>query len=340
MVCAMPYTSLHPQVNIKLLSIYNLTNIHVSYIKHHHLSIIITITMNFFIFHFADSHISYAVKCIEAGIKYLYIEKPVGLNAIEAQHFLDFITNKNKEKEEEDQEVKCVVAHYRRSLPQFKRIKQMIADDMIGRVRLVNIRVMQNKMKSMSSDDWRIDPTMSGGGLFHDLSPHQLDILIDLFGEVESSRGYSSSYFSSSIGTGDNKPGDNNKSAAPDSVCGQILFKSGVIANGQWFFSAPNSVNGEDLCEIIGSNGVIRFGFFGRIGKVTCSVDGIEDDVVEVFESPPHIQQPMIEELMEYFTNDDEEKGAEEMAVAATAAKNPCSVQEAVGVMQVIDSFV
>src|SRR3546814_1350468 len=40
-------------------------------------------------------------------------------------------------------------------------------------------------------DYWRINPEVSGGGLFFDLAPHQLDIFYWLFGRPRQTRGFS-----------------------------------------------------------------------------------------------------------------------------------------------------
>ena len=119
-----------------------------------------------------STHLEYARAAIDSGIQYLYIEKPLGLTSIEARSFLqECISVKGNE-------VKCVVAHYRRALPMFVRIKELIHGGALGAVRFVNIRLWKSKMREMSdsSVDWRTDPSVSGGGHFHDLSPHQLVI--------------------------------------------------------------------------------------------------------------------------------------------------------------------
>ena len=135
------------------------------------------------------------------------------------------------------------------------------------------------------------------------------DIMIDLFGKVLSSSGHSSRL----------------KEIMPcdDFVAGQILFENGVICNGQWYFSADPTED-EDTCEVVGEKGTLRFGFFGESVLTRININGkIEGE--EKYPHPEHIQQPMIQRIVEFFTNEH--------------VPNPCSVEEAVTVMEIIDSF-
>ena len=43
-----------------------------------------------------------------------------------------------------------------------------------------------------SETNWRVLPELSGGGYFHDLAPHQLDLMLYYFGEPENYHGFSS----------------------------------------------------------------------------------------------------------------------------------------------------
>jgi hypothetical protein len=76
----------------------------------------------------------------------------------------------------------------------------------------------------------------------------------------------------------------------------------------------------EDLVEIIGSKGKISFPVFGH----TVTVRSGTDENVLSFQSPAHIQQPMIEKVVQYFLG----KG-----------ENPCSAADAIESMKVMESF-
>lgn len=248
-----------------------------------------------------SSHAEYAVAAIKAG-KPVYVEKPMCLNAKEALQISSFAKEKN---------VKMVVAHYRREHAIFKKIKQLLDEKMIGEVRFATIKFLRKPLKSnkenLAQSVWRIDPAISGGGLFHDMAPHQLDLMYYFFGSIKQMNGI----------------GVNQASLykADDLVTGNIVFNSGVVVNGIWCFSVADNLE-EDQCEIIGTEGKINFSIF-EANTITISKAGW-DEVLH-FESMQHVQLPMIEKVVEYFLDQHE---------------NPCSAEDGVVVMKMLDAFV
>lgn len=241
-------------------------------------------------------HEAYTLKALAAG-KSVYVEKPMTLNAASA------IRMKNAAHQ---YDTKLSVAHYRRAQPMFLKIKSLLDQHEIGTVRTVQLQMLQPQNTSLiagSENNWRLDPSVSGGGLFHDLAPHQLDLMIYFFGEVEKSSGMSLN--------------QGNTHGVDDMVTGHVLFKNGVVLTGTWCFSVEAHC---DICEIIGTEGKISFPMFGH--KVTLNKNG--DDEVFIFDALAHVQQPMIEEVVKYFLN----KGA-----------NPCSAEQAIKSMILMDSF-
>jgi predicted dehydrogenase len=69
-------------------------------------------------------HLEYALAAIEKGLN-VYVEKPVTRNAQEAVEMADAVRQSN---------AKLVVAHYRRALPMFLHVKNLIDTDAIGEV--------------------------------------------------------------------------------------------------------------------------------------------------------------------------------------------------------------
>ncbi len=244
-----------------------------------------------------SSHEEYTIAAINAG-KPVYVEKPMALNYESAKKMADAAKEKN---------VKLVVAHYRREWPMFKKIKQLVNDKTIGEVRTVQLEFNRPPLTATDLADekkaWRVNPAISGGGLFHDLAPHQLDIMYHLFGEVKKITGQSS-----------NK-GD--LYTADDTVTGNILFENGIEFSGSWCFCADDN---KDHCEIIGSNGKLSFSFFGDT-LVTITTN---KTFTLNFEPLQHVQQPMIERVVQYFLGN---------------GINPCSGEEGVVVMKWIESF-
>jgi hypothetical protein len=77
----------------------------------------------------------------------------------------------------------------------------------------------------------------------------------------------------------------------------------------------------EDSCQLIGENGYIQFPFFGNeVRVVTDAGAGLLS-----FEHPRHIQQPMITRVVDYFLG---------------KAENPCSLEEAMVSLQVMEQAV
>jgi len=243
-------------------------------------------------------HLEYAIAALKKGLN-VYVEKPVTRTAEEAQAMADAVKQYNG---------KLTVAHYRRALPMFLFIKDLIEKNTIGDIRTVQIRMWKSQNPDLianSETNWRVDPELAGGGYFHDLAPHQLDLMLYYFGEPVAYHGFSLN--------------QSGAYKADDHVCGQILFKNKVVLNGSWSFNVADSET-VDSCEIIGAKGRITFPFFGTF----VSYRNEEGEQTVNFTHPEHIQQPMIEKIVKYFRGE---------------GPNPCPVEEAVTLMKVMDAF-
>ncbi len=247
-----------------------------------------------------SSHEEYAIAAMQAG-KPVYLEKPMTVNTASAINIMNAVKATNQ---------KLSVAHYRRAQPLFKKIKQLVSEKAIGEIRFARLSLYKS---SLSANDlkvektaWRVDPSLAGGGLFHDLSPHQLDLMYYFFGEIDKTCG---------IG---NRQG--SLYAADDMVSGNILFKSGVQFSGVWSFNV-SSQDEKDECEIVGEKGKIVFSFFEN-KPVAMIVDG--ETKTFSFDALQHVQQPMIENVVNYFLDE---------------GTNPCSAEEGVEIMKLMDAF-
>lgn len=131
-----------------------------------------------------SSHATFAIMSMRAG-KPCYIEKPL------AASYEDCIRiNRISEKTG----VPCFVAYYRRYLPYFQKVKEIIDTGTIGKVLNVQLQFVvpprDLDYNASSKLPWRLQPDISGGGYFYDLAPHQLDLLQELFGIVVRAHGY------------------------------------------------------------------------------------------------------------------------------------------------------
>jgi predicted dehydrogenase len=248
-----------------------------------------------------SSHEAYAITAINAG-KSVYVEKPMANTYAAAYNMTKVAQAKN---------IKLVVAHYRREQPRFKKIKQLINEKAIGDVLFAHLELYKPPLTKEELADtrnaWRVDPSIAGGGLFHDLAPHQLDLMYYFFGDVQKATGIATN--------------QGTNYAADDMVAGNILFKNNIAFSGTWCFNAPLAA-ATDYCEIVGAGGKISFSVFSS-NAITVLVNGKTTTLS--FEDLQHVQQPMIDATVKYFFDD----GA-----------NPCSGHEGAEVMRLIEAFV
>jgi predicted dehydrogenase len=242
-------------------------------------------------------HEEYAVKAMAAG-KPVYVEKPMATDASSAQRVSAFSDQSG---------VKLTVAHYRRQQPLFLKIKALLENKVIGNVRAVDLRFAQPHLSDMIAKtevNWRIDPMLSGGGLFHDLAPHQLDLMFYFFGSIKKANGLSSN-------TGGFYEAD-------DTVAGQAIFENDIFFTGSWCFAAKEKT---DRCIISGTTGEIRFSVFEH--QPLSIIKNSKEELLS-FDKLEHVQQPMIEKTVRYFMGQ---------------SPNPCSASEGIEVMRLIDAF-
>lgn len=244
-----------------------------------------------------SSHEKYLDMSLKAG-KPVYVEKPVSIHTASVQRMIEM---------QKQYDGKVSVAHYRRSLPLFNKIKPFILEGAIGKVKLILLKTLQppvSKIITQTEDNWRIDPEISGGGLFHDLSPHQLDIMYWIFGAP----------LHANVLTANQGKQYN----APDLTMLEIEFANDIYFNGVWNFNVAESAT-DDSCEIIGDKGSIRFSFF-RVSTIELTTE--TDKQIMELEYPVNIQQPHIDKVVKFFRGE---------------GSNPCSLEDALVTMQIMD---
>ncbi len=243
-------------------------------------------------------HEEFAIRAMAAG-KPVYVEKPLALDAAAVARMRDAAIR---------YQVPAVGAYYRRALPLFNHVKSLLQRKEIGKIKLIAITTLQSRIENRSTqaqDNWRVNPALSGGGLFHDLAPHQLDLMCWFFGEPLRTNGKSFN--------------QDKAEPAPDVTTLDAVFPSDILLRGTWAFHVHESAARES-CEIIGDQGKLVFSFFS--GAALEIVKGADKQVVE-FTNPATIQQPMIEKVAAYFRGE---------------GNNPCSFEEALVSMRMLDS--
>lgn len=107
-----------------------------------------------------SSHATFAIMAMRAG-KPVYIEKPL------AASYGDCI---RINRVSEQTGVPCFVAYYRRYLPYFQKVKEIIQQGRIGNVLNVQVRFSvpprDLDYKSGKEMPWRLQPDIAGGGYF------------------------------------------------------------------------------------------------------------------------------------------------------------------------------
>jgi predicted dehydrogenase len=225
-----------------------------------------------------DSHAELTLKAAKAG-KAVYVEKPMANSHEECEAMIQACREAN---------VPLFVAYYRRTLPGFLKVKELIENGTLGDIRAVNIEMYKPVSdRDLQGDDtnWRINPEIAGGGYFHDLASHQLDYLDFLFGKITQVNGISA-----------NQAG---LYKSDDIVTASFRFENGVVGSGIWCFTADKSSE-KDSIKIIGSQGELSFNCFGdpMTIQLKSSVNG-NQEFSYLHEQPiqQHLVQLIVDEL-------------------------------------------
>jgi len=218
-----------------------------------------------------SSHLEYCLLGAQAQ-KPIYVEKPMARNFEECNEMIAAYEAAN---------VPLFVAYYRRALPRFVKVRELLEDNAIGEVRAVSVSLCQRPSSDapLENPPWRFDPQIAGGGLFFDLASHTLDILDFLLGPITEVKGIAS-----------NQSGWYD---VEDTVSANWKHESGAHGVGLWCFDADHLA---DRNEIIGSRGRIVFSTFGNEPiELQTSTETQEFALV----NPWHIQQPLIQTVVD-----------------------------------------
>ncbi|MBQ0163976.1 MAG: Gfo/Idh/MocA family oxidoreductase [Bacteroidales bacterium] len=225
-----------------------------------------------------STHATYAIMAMKAG-KAVYIEKPMATK-------YDDCLRVNRIAETTG--MPCFVAYYRRYLPYFQRVFQLVREGAVGKVVNVQIRFAvppRDLDYNSKSLPWRVQPDIAGGGYFYDLAPHQIDLLQQMFGPVVEARGYHANF--------------GGLYQAEDTLSAAFTFQSGLPGSGSWCFVAHESAR-EDRISIVGDEGSINFSVFTYDPIVLHNAGGRQEIIVE---NPRYVQLPLIRNVVEHLQN-------------------------------------
>lgn len=219
-----------------------------------------------------SSHKEYALLSARAG-KPVYVEKPMALNHDECQLMIQACRTA---------QVPLFVAYYRRALDRLLKIKALIDTHAIGDIRFVTVTLYQpvapDELEPQTLP-WRVRPEIAGGGRFVDLASHMLDLLDYTLGPIREAHGFASNQA--------------RRYPAEDIVTGTFVFASGVQGTGTWCFTGFDKC---DLTEIVGSEGKITYSTFDSKPVILTTAQGRTEFA---YEYPSHIQQPLIQSVVD-----------------------------------------
>lgn len=219
-----------------------------------------------------ETHKYYTLRVSAVG-KPVYVEKPMARSFKECQDMISAC---------EKNQVPLFCAYYRRSLPKFLKVKELLESGIIGdprSIRVVLSQMPQADQYGTDSPPWRVIPQISGGGFFFDLASHTLDLLDFYFGPISSACGHAENQM--------------NSYSAEDIVSASFVFENGIVGNGLWCFTSNIE---EDLVEIVGQNGKIVFSTFS-LEPIT--IHAKNKQVSIKIDHPEHIQQPHIQSIID-----------------------------------------
>ena len=220
-----------------------------------------------------QSHAEYAIKAMQAG-KPVYVEKPMAAKYSECIQ-MNSVSAQTR--------VPLFVAYYRRSLPYFKTVKNLISAQSIGQLLTTSVRLHLPPREcdlNPATLPWRVNPEIAGGGYFYDMACHTLDMLDYIFGPITEASGVIA-----------NRAG---LYKAEDTIVSSFKFENGMPGSGSWCFAA-NENSKSDTIEIFGTRGKIIFSTFD-FSPIKLETSGKTEEFSPP--NPQHIQQFMIEDIV------------------------------------------
>lgn len=214
------------------------------------------------------SHLELALH-VAAANKACYVEKPMARSYEECRRMTEAFHDARRP---------LFVAYYRRALPRFRKVKELLHLGRLGALQSVSYRQSQ-PLFTKQPLPWRLQCEYSGGGLFMDLGSHTLDILDFIFGPLEDVRGMAF-----------NAGGAYD---VEDTVSMRFALAGGAKGIASWDFNADEH---EDMLEIFGSEGHLSLSVFGQEELRLKTAQGIE-----TFDGshPEVIQAPLIQSIVD-----------------------------------------
>lgn len=222
-----------------------------------------------------DSHKHYALLVAEAG-KACCIEKPLAPSYQDSLAITQAFTAK---------ELPLFVAYYRRSLPRFIEIKNLLNQGAIGQVRHISWHLSKpaTDVDLLREYNWRTDKDIALGGYFDDLASHGLDLFGFLLGDYQQVSGIAT-----------NQQGNYS---AYDAISACWQHVNGITGVGSWNFGGASR---QDKVTIYGSAGELTFSVFDE-EAITLTTKGLSEEFF--IANPTNIQLYHVQNIYQQLVN-------------------------------------
>jgi 1,5-anhydro-D-fructose reductase (1,5-anhydro-D-mannitol-forming) len=207
-------------------------------------------------------------RLVAAGGKPCYMEKPMARHTPECDAMISAFAEAKQ---------KLFVAYYRRAMPRFLKVKELIDSGAIGQLTGVHYRFASGTPANAdpAKGAWRMSAENSGGGLLLDVGSHVLDFLDFCLGPLEDVHGRAARLATS---------GD-----VEDSVAMTFRTAGGVPGTASWNFSSHAK---DDTLEFFGTKGRVSLIVLADTPVRLESACGAEEFAIP---NPLHVAQPLIQ---------------------------------------------
>lgn len=216
-------------------------------------------------------HKEQALKCLAAG-KPVYLEKPFARNYTEAQELTETFRKAG---------IPLYVGHYRRALPRFLKIRQLLENGAIGQVQAVDFYLKRIFNPKEATEKWLYNPVLSGGGKFYDIAPHTIDIFQFLFGEIREVSG-------TAVHRDNDCPLENE-------VTMDVVTQRNIRGRLAFYCAAEEKA---DRMIVTGTEGTMEFSVHGKMDIVIRNIQGNPVEKREI-RDPVTVEQPMVQSVVE-----------------------------------------
>ena len=216
-----------------------------------------------------SSHCAIALRAAAAG-KPCLVEKPMATSHADCLRMIAAF---------QEQQLPLWVAYYRRALPRFLKVRELLRDRAIGDLAAIQVNVTDRLSTGEASTSWRLNRDIAGAGLFLDLASHCFDIIDFVAGPISSAAGFA-------VNSG-------RAYSVEDVTSAAFQIGDSVVGTGVWNFNAAEKA---DSIVFTGSQGAIATAVFAD-EDVVVTRDGQQNRYR--FRNPPHVHQPLMQTIVD-----------------------------------------